>query len=110
MTVDLRYVGPFDQVRVPLPTGGELHAEHGGVITVPDDLAPGLLDQPTNWTAIVDADDATVADLRAELERRGIAHDPKAKKADLVAALAEADDPPAPPDPDTDPADHGDAN
>jgi hypothetical protein len=40
MTVELRYVGPFDQVRVPLPTGGELHVEHGDVATFPTTWRP----------------------------------------------------------------------
>jgi hypothetical protein len=66
---------------------------------------------------VLDPDDAKVDELKAELDRRGIPYDAKAKKADLVAVLAEADDPPAPPAPepdpvlpDTVPADTGDAN
>ena len=43
------YVGPFvDGVYVPYGLGG-LEIEHGVPTEVPDDLAGGLLDQPSNW-------------------------------------------------------------
>lgn len=46
---DVRYVGPHDAVRVPLPSGLEVACERDATISVPDDLAAGLLDQPANW-------------------------------------------------------------
>lgn len=52
MAVDLRYVGPFDEVRVPLPTGGEINVARGELGTFPDDLAKGMLDQPVNWEPV----------------------------------------------------------
>lgn len=45
----LIYVGPFDAVKVPLPTGGEIEAKHGKEVNLPDSLAVKLLEQPDNW-------------------------------------------------------------
>lgn len=49
MMADVRYVGPHDGVEVPLPSGLVARCERGGTIVVPDDVAKGLLEQPTNW-------------------------------------------------------------
>lgn len=94
--MEIRYIGPYDRVYVPLPTGGGLEVDQGDVLTVPDDLGEQLLEQATNWTSIVDPSEAKVDELKAELERRGIAYPAKAKRDDLLELIAKADDPPAP--------------
>lgn len=45
----LTYVGPFDSVIVPLPTGGAPEVERGQDIDIPDSHAERLLEQPSNW-------------------------------------------------------------
>jgi hypothetical protein len=51
----VRYIGPFiDGVLIPYGLG-EITALHGEPVEVPDDLAAGLLDQPTNWEAVPSA-------------------------------------------------------
>lgn len=47
--MDVKYVGPHDGVEVPLPSGLVARCERGGTLSVPDDVAKGLLEQPTNW-------------------------------------------------------------
>lgn len=47
--MDVKYVGPHDGVEVPLPSGLVARCERGGTMSVPDDVAKGLLEQPTNW-------------------------------------------------------------
>jgi hypothetical protein len=48
----VRYIGPFvDGVLIPYGLG-EFTAPHGEPVEVPDDLAAGLLDQPSNWEAV----------------------------------------------------------
>lgn len=89
MTVDLRYVGPFDQVHVPLATGGEINVAQGAVATFPDDMAESLLDQPSNWRAVLDGA-ATNDELRAELEKLGVSAAAKATKQELVELLEAA--------------------
>lgn len=43
------YVGPHAD-GVVIPHGlGEIEAPHGAPVEVPDDLAAGLLAQPSNW-------------------------------------------------------------
>jgi hypothetical protein len=58
----IRYVGPFiDGVAVPYGLG-EIAAQHGVPVEVPDDLAAGLLDQPSNWQAAKAAKKVEVSD------------------------------------------------
>ena len=46
------YVGPhIDGVAIPYGLG-EISAQPGEPVEVPDDLAAGLLDQPTNWQPV----------------------------------------------------------
>jgi hypothetical protein len=46
---EVKYVGPHvDGVVIPYGLG-EIAAPHGVPVEVPDDLAAGLLDQPSNW-------------------------------------------------------------
>lgn len=53
--VKVRYIGPFiDGVLIPYGLG-EITAPHGEPVEVPDDLAAGLLDQPSNWEAVPSA-------------------------------------------------------
>lgn len=48
----VRYIGPFIE-GVLIPHGfGEIEAPHGVPVEVPDDLAAGLLAQPSNWEAV----------------------------------------------------------
>lgn len=48
----IEYVGPFaDGVAVPYGLG-EIIAAPGVPIEVPDDLAAGLLEQPSNWQPV----------------------------------------------------------
>lgn len=49
---DVRYVGPHDAVRVPLPSGLDAVCERGATVSVPDSLADGLLEQADNWQAV----------------------------------------------------------
>jgi hypothetical protein len=52
----VRYIGPFvDGVLIPYGLGGEFTAPKGEPVEVPDDLAAGLLDQPSNWEAVPSA-------------------------------------------------------
>lgn len=100
--MELRYIGPFDRVSVKLPTGGALEVDHGAVLTVPDSLGESLLEQPSNWTAVLDVGGATNDELRAELEKHGVTPPAKATKADLVALLEAntgGEDPPDPAEP-----------
>lgn len=58
----IEYVGPFaDGVAVPYGLG-EVIAAPGVPIEVPDDLAKGLLDQPSNWQPVAAAKSTTKAD------------------------------------------------
>lgn len=45
----LRYVGPHEAVRVPLPGGGEATIAHGEVLDTTDTHGEGLLEQAANW-------------------------------------------------------------
>jgi hypothetical protein len=48
----VKYVGGFDAVTVPLPSGGEVECERGGVIDVPDGFGASLLEQEANWQPV----------------------------------------------------------
>ena len=62
----IEYVGPHvDGVVVPYGLG-EIAAPHGVPIEVPDDLAAGLLDQPSNWRATKAAAKSRAADGHKE--------------------------------------------
>ena len=45
----VRYVGPYLAVDLPLPMGGFLTVERGGVASVMDDHGASLLEQRANW-------------------------------------------------------------
>jgi hypothetical protein len=45
----LIYTGPLGAVRIPLPNGREVEAQHDDVVEVPDDIGEGLLEQADNW-------------------------------------------------------------
>lgn len=48
----VKYVGPH-RPGVAVPYGlGEIEATYGEPVDVPDDLARGLLGQPSNWEAV----------------------------------------------------------
>jgi hypothetical protein len=47
--MDVTYVGPHDAVQLDLGDGVAVTVARGGKVTVSDELAAGLLDQPTNW-------------------------------------------------------------
>lgn len=50
----LRYIGPHTAVDVPLPPYGHVVAQvaRGETYDFPAELAPGLLEQTTNWEAV----------------------------------------------------------
>lgn len=50
----LKYVGPFEAVRVPLPGGGEATVERGDVLETTDTHGKGMLDQPDNWEKVTE--------------------------------------------------------
>lgn len=50
----LTYIGGHDAVVVPLPYGGEVEVERGGVVEVPDSLGESLLEQESNWQPVAD--------------------------------------------------------
>lgn len=55
----VKYVGPH-RPGVVIPYGlGEIEAPHGAPVEVPDDLAAGLLDQPSNWQPVKAAKNPT---------------------------------------------------
>lgn len=83
----LSYIGPHDEVSVPLPTGGTVECKRGEECQVPDSHAALLLEQPTNWQQV--GGRATKDDLRARLEGLGIDVPADAKKADLEQLLAD---------------------
>jgi hypothetical protein len=45
----IKYVGPFDEVLVPLPFGGEVTCKRMHLVEVPDALGESLLEQEANW-------------------------------------------------------------
>jgi len=45
----LTYVGGFDAVSVPLPSGAEATCARNGTIEVPDNIGERLLEQADNW-------------------------------------------------------------
>ena len=50
----LKYVGPHVAVDVPLPNGGAvMGVRQGDEVTVTDDHAARLLEQSSNWAAVV---------------------------------------------------------
>ncbi len=48
----LRYIGPHDGVRLPLPKRPDVAVARGETVEVPDSYAGSLLDQPDNWEAV----------------------------------------------------------
>jgi hypothetical protein len=45
------YIGPYEGVDVPLPSGDAVHAERDQVIDIHADVAKALLVQEDIWTA-----------------------------------------------------------
>lgn len=45
----ISYVGPHARAVVPLPSGRSVEVERFGSVDVSQDVAEGLLRQPTNW-------------------------------------------------------------
>lgn len=81
----LTYVGPFDSVIVPLPTGGQPEVARGHDIDIPDSFAERLLEQPSNWQRA--GGRPKKDDITARLETLGVEIPDGAKKADLEALL-----------------------
>jgi hypothetical protein len=50
----VKYIGPLDGVRIPLPTGREVGIERGGVLEVSDPLGRSLIEQQANWEQVAD--------------------------------------------------------
>lgn len=50
----VRYHGPHDGVRIPMPRGRDVVATHGETIEVDDALGVELLKQPDNWEKVAD--------------------------------------------------------
>lgn len=50
--VKVRYIGPHDQVTIPL--AGVEALNRGETFTVPPELADALLEQPDNYQAVAD--------------------------------------------------------
>jgi hypothetical protein len=44
------YIGPYDGVDVPLPSGGAVHAERDKPVDIRPEIAEGLLIQEDIWT------------------------------------------------------------
>ena len=51
----VRYVGPHDEVLVPLPLGGEAKVARGQTFSTTDEHAEGLCEQVNNWRLEVKA-------------------------------------------------------
>ena len=50
--MQISYVGPHDEVEIPMPDGRMYACARGEEIDVPADLGHRLLEQPTNWRAV----------------------------------------------------------
>lgn len=48
----LRYIGPHDGVRLPVPKRPDVEVARGDVVEIPDAYARTLLQQPANWEAV----------------------------------------------------------
>lgn len=57
----IKYIGPHDRVRLPLPSGRSVELAHGDELDLDDELIPerdqpalvaSLLEQPSNWEQV----------------------------------------------------------
>ncbi len=48
----LEYIGPFDEVLVPLPNGGEAYVANGAHFDTDKEHGEALLEQPSNWKLV----------------------------------------------------------